>query len=664
MTMTEKARSELSINTLRTLTLDSVEKAQHGHAGMPLGAAPMAYTLWKNYLTVNPLNPTWANRDRFVLSAGHGSNLLYNLLHLTGFDITIEDLKNTRQWNSKTPGHPEYGHTPGVEATTGPLGQGIPVAVGMALAERYLAEVFNREDYPIVDHFTYTICGDGDLMEGVSYEAASLAGHLGLGRLIVLYDSNDISLDGDLQHSFSEDIQKRFESMHWQYIHVEDGNDISEIKEAINLARMEELRPTLIEVKTVIGYGSPSLQGTHKAHSNPFGKEEIKRTKKQLGWEFEEEFYVPDEVYEDFRSIRENGIQEENEWNQLLAQYEAEYPTEAREFKRIVNRELPDKWDENLPEFAVGESMATRASASKMLNSLADRFPELVGGAADLHSSTLAKLNRYGDVKPGNYGGRNVWFGVREFAMGAIANGMALHYLKPFVSTFFVFSDYLRPALRLAALMKLPVTYVFTHDSVAVGADGPTHQPVEHLASLRAMPGVSIIRPADANEAKAAWKLAISSTDKPTILVLGRQGLPTLKETSKLAMNGVTKGAYVLSPVADPCGIIIATGSEVNLALSAQQELAMEGIYINVVSMPSWDLFDQQPDEYKETVLPSQLTKRLSVEMGSKIGWKDYVGLNGKVMSIDKFGQSAPGEEVMEKYGFTVERVVEQFKRL
>lgn len=664
MTMTEKARSDLSINTIRTLTLDSVEKAQHGHAGMPLGASPMAYTLWKNYLTVNPLNPTWANRDRFVLSAGHGSNLLYNLLHLTGFDITIEDLKNTRQWNSKTPGHPEYGHTPGVEATTGPLGQGIPVAVGMALAERYLAEVFNREDYPIVDHFTYTICGDGDLMEGVSYEAASLAGHLGLGRLIVLYDSNDISLDGDLQHSFSEDIQKRFESMHWQYIRVEDGNDISEIKEAINLARMEELRPTLIEVKTVIGYGSPSLQGTHKAHSNPFGKEEIKRTKKQLGWEFEEEFYVPDEVYEDFRSICENGIQKENEWNQLLAKYEAEYPTEAHEFKRIVNRELPDKWDENLPEFAVGESMATRASASKVLNSLADRFPELVGGAADLHSSTLAKLNRYGDVKPGNYGGRNVWFGVREFAMGAIANGMALHYLKPFVSTFFVFSDYLRPAIRLAALMKLPVTYVFTHDCVAVGADGPTHQPVEHLASLRAMPGVSIIRPADANEAKAAWKLAISSTDKPTILVLGRQGLPTLKETSKLAMNGVTKGAYVLSPVADPCGIIIATGSEVNLALSAQQELAMEGIYINVVSMPSWDLFDQQPDEYKETVLPSQLTKRLSVEMGSKIGWKDYVGSNGKVMSIDKFGQSAPGEEVMEKYGFTVERVVEQFKRL
>ncbi|MBC5637733.1 transketolase [Ornithinibacillus sp. BX22] len=664
MTITEKARSELSINTIRTLTLDSVEKAQHGHAGMPLGAAPMAYTLWKNYLSVNPLNPTWANRDRFVLSAGHGSNLLYNLLHLTGFDITIDDLKNTRQWNSKTPGHPEYGHTPGVEATTGPLGQGIPVAVGMALAERYLAEVFNREDYPIVDHFTYTICGDGDLMEGVSYEAASLAGHLGLGRLIVLYDSNDISLDGDLQHSFSEDIQKRFESMHWQYIRVEDGNDITEIKEALNLARIEELRPTLIEVKTVIGYGSPSLQGTHKAHSNPFGKEEIKRTKKHLGWNFEEEFYVPDEVYEDFRSIRENGIQKEKEWNQLLAKYEADYPIEAHEFKRIVNRELPDKWDGNLPNFAVGQSIATRASASKVLNSLADRFPELVGGAADLHSSTLANLIHYGDVKPGSYGGRNVWFGVREFAMGAIANGMALHYLKPFVSTFFVFSDYLRPAIRLAALMKLPVTYVFTHDSVAVGADGPTHQPVEHLASLRAMPGVSIIRPADANEAKVAWKIAISSTDKPTILVLGRQGLPTLKETSKLAMNGVTKGAYVVSPVADPCGIIIATGSEVNLALSAQQELAMEGIYVNVVSMPSWDLFDQQPDEYKETVLPRQLTKRLSVEMGSKIGWKDYVGLNGKVMSIDKFGQSAPGEEVMEKYGFTVDHVVEQFKRL
>lgn len=664
MTTTEKARSELSINTLRTLTIDSVEKAKHGHAGMPLGAAPMAYVLWKNYLNVNPLNPNWVNRDRFVLSAGHGSNLLYNLLHLTGFDVTLEDLKNTRQWNSKTPGHPEYGHTPGVEATTGPLGQGIPVSVGMALAERYLAEIYNRDGYPIVDHFTYTICGDGDLMEGVSYEAASLAGHLGLGRLIVLYDSNDISLDGKLHHSFSEDIQKRFESMHWQYIRVDDGNDITEIKEALNLAHSNEQHPTLIEVKTTIGYGSPSLQGTHKAHSNPLGKEEIKRTKKYLGWEYEEEFYVPKEAYEDFLSIREHGIQKEKEWNKLLAKYEAKYPIEAYEFKRLVNGELPDKWDENLPEFTVGESIATRASASKVLNSLADKFPELVGGAADLHSSTLAKLNHYGDFKSGSYGGRNVWFGVREFAMGAIANGMALHYLKPFVSTFFVFSDYLRPAIRLASLMKLPVTYVFTHDSVAVGADGPTHQPVEHLASLRAMPEISVIRPADANETKAAWKLAISSIDNPTILVLGRQGLPTLKETCKLAMNGVAKGAYVLSSVAEPCGIIIATGSEVNLALSAKQQLAIEGIDVNVVSMPSWELFDKQSDEYKESVLPSHLTKRLSVEMGSKIGWKEYVGSNGKVMSIDKFGQSAPGEEVIENYGFTVAHVVEQFKQL
>ncbi|WP_047984194.1 transketolase [Ornithinibacillus californiensis] len=665
MTQATKAVSQLSINTIRTLTIDSVEKAKHGHAGMPMGAAPMAYALWKNFLNINPLNPSWFNRDRFVLSAGHGSNLQYNLLHLSGFDVTLEDLKTTRQWGSKTPGHPEYGHTPGVEATTGPLGQGIPVTVGMALAERYLAETYNRDGYPVVDHFTYTICGDGDLMEGVSYEAASLAGHLGLGRLIVLYDSNDISLDGDLNISFSEDIKKRFESMNWQYLLVEDGNDISAIGAALQEARLDDNRPTIIEVKTTIGYGSPSLQGTHKAHSNPLGKEEISRTKEYLGWEYVEEFYVPEEVYEDFRSIRENGIQREQEWNQLFAKYEAAYPEEARELLRVINGELPKNWDAKLPEFVDGDSLATRASASKVLNALADVFPELVGGAADLNSSTQAKLNNYGDFKPGNYVGRNVWFGVREFAMGGIANGMALHYLKPFVSTFFVFSDYLRPAIRLAALMKLPVTYVFTHDSVAVGADGPTHQPIEHLASFRAMPGISVIRPADANEAKEAWKLAVTSSDTPTMLVLGRQGLPTLEETSKLATDGVAKGAYVVSQAnSKATGIILAAGSEVSLAIEAQKELAREDIHVNVVSMPSWELFEKQSEEYKESVLPNHLTKRLSVEMGSKLGWREYVGSAGSVLSIDIFGASAPGDEVIARYGFTVENVVKEFKKL
>ncbi|MEN2768563.1 transketolase [Ornithinibacillus xuwenensis] len=660
-----KAISELSINTIRTLTIDSVEAAQHGHAGMPMGAAPMAYALWKNHLTINPNNPDWFNRDRFVLSAGHGSNLLYNLLHLSGFDVSIEDLKTTRQWGSKTPGHPEYGHTPGVEATTGPLGQGIPVSVGMALAERYLAETYNRKNYSVVDHYTYTICGDGDLMEGVSYEAASLAGHLGLGRLIVLYDSNDISLDGDLNISFSEDMKKRFESMKWQYLRVDDGNDYRAIETAIQEAKQEENRPTLIEVKTTIGYGSPKLQGTHKAHSNPLGEEEIKHTKNFLGWEYAEEFYVPEAVYEDFSSIRENGKQKEQEWNARFTQYELEYPEEAYELKRIISGDLPEHWDSNLPFFTEGEVLATRASASKVLNALADVFPELVGGAADLNSSTQAKLNEYGDMKSGAYNGRNVWFGVREFAMGAIANGMALHQVKPFVSTFFVFSDYLRPAIRLASLMKLPVTYVFTHDSVAVGADGPTHQPVEHLASFRAMPGLSVIRPADANEAKEAWKLAITQKNNPTMLVLGRQGLPTLAETTKLAAEGVAKGAYVLSEsIEKATGILIATGSEVVLALHAQKELAKEDIHVNVVSMPSWDLFEQQSEAYKESVLPKHIARRLSIEMGSKLGWSEYVGRNGAVMSIDTFGASAPGDEVIEKYGFTVENVVKSYKKL
>ncbi|MBT2600496.1 MULTISPECIES: transketolase [unclassified Oceanobacillus] len=656
--------SELAINTIRTLTIDSVEKAQHGHPGMPMGAASMAYSLWKNVLNINPENPSWFNRDRFVLSAGHGSNLLYNLLHLSGFDVTVEDVKNTRQWGSKTPGHPEYGITPGVEATTGPLGQGIPVSVGMALAERHLAETYNRKDFPVVDHYTYTICGDGDLMEGVSYEAASLAGHLNLGRLIVMYDSNDISLDGGLGLSFSEDIKKRFESFNWQYLYVEDGNDIEAIQIALEQAKDDENRPTIIEVKTVIGYGSPSLQGTSDAHSDPLGREEIERTKEFYNWKHEA-FHVPEEVYKDFNSIKANGVEKEQEWNDLFVEYQNEYPELAKELKRIIHGELPEAWDNGLPVYSVGDTLATRVASSETLNALASKLPELVGGSADLDSSTKTRLKGYVDFSRNDYSGRNVRFGVREFAMGAIANGMALHHLRPFVSTFFVFSDYLRPAIRLASLMELPVIYVFTHDSIAVGQDGPTHQPVEHLAAFRAMPGISVIRPADANETREAWKIAVEEKGHPTMLVLGRQGLPTLKETEKLASEGVRKGAYIVSEAkGEADGIIIAAGSEVSLSINAQTRLSDEGIHVNVVSMPSWDLFEKQSTEYQESILPKDLHKRLTVEMGSKVGWREYAGSRGIVMSIDTFGASAPGDEVIEQYGFTVKNVVNRFKEL
>ncbi len=664
MTTKDYTISELSINTIRTLTIDSVEKAQHGHAGMPMGAAAMAYALWKKHLTINPKNPSWFNRDRFVLSAGHGSNLLYNLLHLSGYPVTIDDLKQTRQWGSKTPGHPEYGITPGVEATTGPLGQGIPVSVGMAIAEKHLAEVYNRPNFKMVDHYTYTICGDGDLMEGVSYEAISLAGHLQLDKLIVLYDSNDISLDGDLDISFSDHIQKRFEAARWQYLKVEAGNDTEAISKAIEEAKQDQERPTVIEIKTTIGYGSPSLQGTHHAHSDPLGKEEIERTKEVYGWQYEP-FHVPEEVYEDFASIKENGKAAEENWHKQFEAYKADYPELAEQLKRIIDGELADGWDTELPAYSSEDILATRVASGDTLNKLAQKLPEFIGGSADLDSSTKTRLTNEADFKRGQYQGRNLRFGVREFAMGAIANGLALHHLRPFVSTFFVFSDYLRPAIRLASLMELPVTYVFTHDSVAVGQDGPTHQPIEHLASFRAMPGLSVIRPADANETKEAWKLAVENTSQPTMLVLGRQGLPTLKDSAELAKEGVEKGAYVISKaVQEPEGILIAAGSEVNLAVEAQRELEKQGTFVNVVSMPSWDRFEKQPEAYKESVLPKNIKKRVSVEMGSKLGWREYVGDSGIVMSIDSFGASAPGNEVIERYGYTVENVVNTYKKL
>ncbi|TYR81137.1 transketolase [Priestia megaterium] len=659
---------DLSIATIRTLSIDSIEKANSGHPGMPMGAAPMAYTLWTKFMNINPSNPEWFNRDRFVLSAGHGSALLYSLLHLSGYDLSIEDLKNFRQWGSKTPGHPEYGHTSGVDATTGPLGQGIAMAVGKAMAERHLAETYNKDGLEIVDHFTYSICGDGDLMEGVSAEAASLAAHLQLGRLVVLYDSNDISLDGDLDRSFSESVEDRFKAYGWQVIRVEDGNDLTEIANAIEAAKADLTRPTLIEVKTTIGYGSPNRAGTSGVHGSPLGAEETKLTKEAYTWTFEEDFYVPEEVYAHFKAtIADDGQKKENEWNDVFAQYKEKYPELAAQFELAVQGKLPEGWEQQLPVYEAGSSLATRASSGEVLNAVAQAVPQFFGGSADLAGSNKTMIKGSEDFTAQDYSGRNIWFGVREFAMGAALNGMALHGgVKVFGGTFFVFSDYLRPAIRLAALMKLPVTYVFTHDSIAVGEDGPTHEPIEQLPSLRAMPGLSVIRPADANETAAAWRLALESTDKPTALVLTRQDLPTLEGTNERAYEGVSKGAYVVSKAGKDQvdALLLATGSEVSLAVEAQKALEAEGIYTSVVSMPAWDRFEEQSAEYKESVIPKSVKKRLGIEMASTLGWERYVGDEGQILGINHFGASAPGGKIMEEFGFTVENVVAKVKSM
>ncbi|WP_059170217.1 transketolase [Bacillus sp. FJAT-27445] len=658
----------LSVTSIRTLSIDAIEKANSGHPGMPMGAAPMAYTLWTRFMNHNPQNPNWFNRDRFVLSAGHGSMLLYSLLHLSGYNVTMDDIKQFRQWGSKTPGHPEYGHTEGVEATTGPLGQGIAMAVGMAMAERHLAATYNKDNYELVNHFTYSICGDGDLMEGVSAEAASLAGHLKLGRLVVLYDSNDISLDGDLHQSFSESVKDRFLSYGWQYIRVEDGNDLIEVAKALEEARSDLDRPTMIEVKTIIGYGSPNLSGKSDVHGAPLGMDELKLTKEAYKWTFEEDFHVPEEVYSHFRKmVEENGAKKEAEWNSQFEQYKKDYPELGSQLDQALKGELPEGWDKDIPVYSEGKSLASRASSGEAINAIAQNLPTFFGGSADLAGSNKTSIKNAGDFLPNSYEGRNIWFGVREFAMGAALNGMALHGgLKVFAGTFFVFSDYLRPAIRLAALMGLPVTYVFTHDSIAVGEDGPTHEPVEQLAALRAMPNLSVIRPADGNETSAAWKLAIESRDIPTALVLTRQNLPTLKGTDKNAYDGVSKGAYVVSPSSKetPDALILASGSEVGLAVKAQEELAKDGIEVSVVSMPSWDRFEKQSKEYKESVIPKSVKKRLGIEMGTSLGWHRYTGDQGEVLAIDTFGASAPGEKVMEEYGFSVGNVVSKVKDL
>jgi len=659
---------QLAINTIRTLSIDAIEKANSGHPGLPMGAAPMAYTLWTKHMHHNPSNPQWFNRDRFVLSAGHGSMLLYSLLHLGGYGLPMDEIKNFRQWNSKTPGHPEYGHTVGVEATTGPLGQGIGMAVGMAMAEKHLAATYNQTDFDVVDHYTYALCGDGDLMEGVAGEAISLAGHLQLNKLIVLYDSNDISLDGELDMSFSENIRKRFESYGWNYIRVEDGNNIGLISTAIEEAKGNVGGPTMIEVKTVIGYGSPNRSGKSDAHGMPLGEDEMKLTKEYYKWTFEEDFHVPEGVYETFQEAAEKlGAQKEQEWNKLFADYESTHTDLAKQLKDAIDRKLPEGFEKSLPAYEAGSSHATRSASGDAINAIAKQLPSFFGGSADLAGSNKTTIKGAGDFLPSNYSGRNIWFGVREFAMGTALNGMALHGgLQVFGGTFFVFSDYVRPAIRLSSLMGVPVTYVFTHDSVAVGEDGPTHEPVEHLASLRAMPGLSVIRPADANETAAAWNIAVSSKSTPTALVLSRQNLTVLPRSAELAMEGVKKGAYIVSPATKDKAdaILIATGSEVSLAVSAQAQLLAEGIDVAVVSMPSWDLFEKQDDAYKQSVLPKDVKKRLGIEMGVSFGWHKYVGDEGAIIAIDTFGASAPGDTVIKEFGFTEENVIATVKML
>lgn len=656
---------QLAVNTIRALSIDQIEAANSGHPGLPLGAAPMAYALWTDHLQVNPKDSAWINRDRFVLSAGHGSAMLYSLLHLAGFDVSIDDLRQFRQLGSKTPGHPEYGHTDGVEATTGPLGQGIAQAVGMAMAEAHTAAVFNREGFPVVDHYTYTLVGDGDLMEGVAYEACSFAGRQQLGKLIVLYDSNNISLDGDLDQAFVEDIKGRFEAQRWHYQKVKDGNDLQAISHAIQVAKEKTDQPSIIEIKTVIGYGSPQ-QGTSKVHGAPLGSEAWTITKTGYGYDYDA-FSVPEESYKQFKEkVLERGQQAQVAWQEVLNAYEKAYPELAADFKAAFAGQLPENYAEALTMVAAGEKGdASRNSSGKAIQALAEKVPYLWGGSADLSGSNKTMIKDSQDFMPENRQGRNIWFGVREFAMAAMMNGACLHGgNKIFGGTFFVFSDYLKAGVRLSALSELPVTYVLTHDSVAVGEDGPTHEPIEHLAAFRAMPNLNVIRPADVNETFVAWKIALESTKTPTLLVLSRQSLPILARTQDLAETGVRQGAYVISPSQENAtGILIATGSEVALALEAQSLLAKSGVHVNVVSMPAQNIFDQQSADYRESILPSHLTNRMSIEMAASFGWTKYTGQQGLQYAIDEFGTSAPGSQAIQHFGFTAEKIAQAYQK-
>ena len=653
---------QLCINTLRTLAMDAVQKANSGHPGMPMGAAPMAYVLWTRFLKHNPTNPHWPDRDRFVLSAGHGSMLLYSLLHLTGYDLPLEELQNFRQWGSRTAGHPEYGLTPGVETTTGPLGQGFANGVGMAIAERFLAEYFNRPGHTIVDHYTYAIVSDGDLMEGVASEAASLAGHLGLGKLIYLYDDNHISIEGSTDLTFTEDVGRRFEAYGWHVQRVNDGNDLAAIAAAIEAAQAAKEQPSLIMIRTHIAYGSPGKQDTAAAHGAPLGEEEVRRTKENLGWPTEPSFYIPDEALTHFREAVEQGRTWEAEWQARFESYAAEYPQLADEWQTATNRQLPIGWDADLPDLVPADGpLATRQVSGQVLNAIAPYLPTLLGGSADLAPSNNTLLKQYDDITSDDFSGRNLHFGVREHAMGSIANGMALHGgLIPYTGTFLVFSDYMRPPIRLAAMMGLPVIFIFTHDCVWLGEDGPTHQPIEQLAALRAIPGLIVLRPADATETIEAWRVALTHRDGPVALALTRQKLPVLNRMELADVGEVAGGAYVLADAEDeqPDIILIATGSEVHLALEAREQLAEQGVKARVVSMPSWELFDRQPPTYRDQVLPPTVTVRLAIEAGVPQGWRHYVGPTGEVIGLDRFGASAPYKTLMEKFGFTAENVV------
>ena len=669
--MSPKAQADVdttAINTLRFLAVDMVEKANSGHPGAPMGQAAMAYSLWTRHLRFSPGTPGWPNRDRFVLSCGHASALIYSLLHLGGFDVPLSALQEFRQLESITPGHPEYGLTPGVETTTGPLGQGLANGVGMAMAEEMLAAYFNRDGFELLDYNIWVFASDGDLMEGIASEASSLAGHLGLGKLIVAWDDNRISIDGETSLTFSEDVCQRYEAYGWHVQRVEDGNDLEALDTAYDAARSESARPSLIAVRTHIGFGSPNKQDTSASHGAPLGAEEVAATKKALSWPLEPSFHIPNEALEVFRRAADDGAQEEMAWRETFSRYAEDYPELAGEFLDRLDRKLPSEWTEHLPVFDIGDGpLATRKASGKVLNALCESIPYLVGGSADLAGSNNTYLQRLSDFSAEDAGGRNIHFGVREHAMGAILNGLALSgMLIPYGGTFLIFSDYMRPAIRLAALMGLPVKYVFTHDSVFVGEDGPTHQPISQLLSLRALPGLTLIRPADANETAAAWKVALERQDGPTALALSRQSLPVIEQAPERAIEGVSRGAYVVADPTegDPHLVLIASGSEVSLALDASALLADQGIAVRVVSLPSWDLFDAQDRDYQESVLPPAITKRLAIEAGTTLGWDRYVGGEGDVVGIDGFGASAPHQAVAEHFGLTPEAVAQRAKAL
>ena len=650
------------INTLRMLAVDAVQKANSGHPGLPMGAAPMAYVLWTRYLKHNPADPHWPNRDRFVLSAGHGSMLLYALLYLTGYDLSLDELKQFRQWGSKTPGHPEYGLTPGVETTTGPLGQGFANGVGMALAARHFEATFNTTEHAVIDHWVYAIVSDGDLMEGISSEAASLAGHLKLGNLIYLYDNNSISIEGDTELAFTEDVGARFEAYGWQVLRVDDGNDLDAIDAAIRFAQAEPERPSLIMVTTTIGYGSPNKAGTAEVHGSPLGAEEVIATKEALGWPLEPTFYVPDDVMSFFRQAQDRGREAQAAWQRTFDAWAQANPDKAAVWKQVVEGELGDEWEQHLPVFTDAKA-ATRNASGKVMNAIAAYLPGMIGGAADLEPSTKTSLKDYESIKPGNYGGRNIHFGVREHAMGGIANGMAAYArLIPYTATFLVFSDYMRPSIRLAALSEFPTVFVFTHDSIGLGEDGPTHQPIEQTMSLRLIPHLDVIRPADANETAGAWRCAIRNRQRPTVLLFTRQNVPVLQGDAHAIWVGVERGAYVLSEAegGDPAVILIGTGSEVHLALEAQTLLAEKGVRARVVSMPSWELFARQPQDYRDSVLPPEITARVAVEAGVTFGWEKWVGPQGAVIGVDRFGASAPYETIYEQFGLTPAAIAER----